>query len=145
MPNVGAAKRETSSVLLSRKESSAQAAPHLRRAAPPWLGRDLDVTSKQGVTDTQAPALQQQISAVVESLNQTGSPPPGVRQGGLPGKHGVYGNRSGALPVQPEGYYTESDVWPGPGRRGAERIVVGGPGEVWYSPDHYGTFLEWPS
>jgi ribonuclease T1 len=46
--------------------------------------------------------------------------------------------------VQPEGYYTESDVWPGPGPRGTERIVTGEGGEVWYTPDHYGTFWAWP-
>ncbi len=135
MPNLGVAKRETSSAMLSRKGPSAQAAPQLRRPPPPWLGQ----------VDAPAPELRQQIDAVVESLNQTGSPPQGVRRGGLPKQPGVYGNRSGALPVQPAGYYKESDVWPGPGPRGAERIVVGGPSEAWYSPDHYGTFLEWPS
>jgi RHS repeat-associated protein len=102
------------------------------------------VASKQGIIDTQSPALQQQISNVVNALSETGSPPPGVRQGGLPGKPGVYGNRSGELPAQPEGYYTESDVWPGPGPRGTERIVVGDGGEVWYTPDHYGNFRSWP-
>jgi guanyl-specific ribonuclease Sa len=101
------------------------------------------VASKQGIIDTQSSALQQQISDVVDSLDQTGSPPPGVRQGGLPGKPGVYGNRSGALDPQPEGYYTESDVWPGPGPRGSERIVTGGSGEVWFTPDHYGTLWPW--
>lgn len=102
------------------------------------------VASRQGILDTEAPALRQQIGDVVDSMRSTGAPPPGVRQGGLPGKPGVYGNRSGDLPVQPEGYYHETDVWPGPGSRGTERLVVGGPGEVWYSPGHYGTFRSWP-
>lgn len=102
------------------------------------------VASKQGIIATQSPALRQEISDVVDSLDQTDGPPPGVRQGGLPGKPGVYGNRSGVLPVRPEGYYKESDVWPGPGPRGTERIVVGDRGEVWYTPDHYGTFWRWP-
>jgi guanyl-specific ribonuclease Sa len=53
---------------------------------------------------------------------------------------GVYGNKSGALPTKPEGYYTESDVWPGTGPRDTERLVIGRNGEVWYTPDHYGTF-----
>jgi guanyl-specific ribonuclease Sa len=88
-------------------------------------------------------ARRRQITAVVDSMYQTGKLPPGVRQGGLPGKPGVYGNKSGKLPLEAEGYYRESDVWPGPGRRGAERIVTGGRGEVWYSPDHYETFREW--
>jgi|ERR1700722_12211305 len=143
MPNLGAAKRETSSAMSSRKPSSPQAASQVRRAAPPWLGRDLDGSDEQASKDAQVLARRQQISDVVASVNQTGSPPPGVRQGGLPGKRGVYGNKSGKLPLQPEGYYRESDVWPGPGKRGAERIVTGERGEVWYSPDHYETFLEW--
>ena len=104
-------------------------------AAPPRF-----VAASDGIIDTEAPALQQQIGDVADSIQTTGSSPPGVRQGGLPGKPGVYGNKSGALPTQPEGYYTESDVWPGPGSRGTERIVVGANGEVWYSPDHYGNF-----
>ncbi|TFB87583.1 hypothetical protein E3O44_10855 [Cryobacterium algoricola] len=88
--------------------------------------------------------MQGQIGDIVESMQSTGTPPPGVRQGGLPGKPGVYGNRSGALPAQPQGYYSESDVWPGTGSRGTERVVTGGSGEVWYTPDHYGTFRSWP-
>lgn len=144
MPRAGA-KLESSSALAARKESSAQAASASRGQGRPDLRLLGPATANASAPDIESPALRQQISAVVKSLNESGSPPPGVRRGGLPGKLGVYGNRSGALPVQPEGYYQESDVWPGPGRRGAERIVVGGSGEVWYSPDHYGTFLEWPS
>jgi guanyl-specific ribonuclease Sa len=102
------------------------------------------VSSRQGIIDTQSPELSQQIGDVVDSMRTTGEPPPGVRQGGLPGKPGVYGNKGMDLPPQPEGYYSESDVWPGPGPRGTERIVMGDGGEVWYSPDHYGTFRPWP-
>jgi guanyl-specific ribonuclease Sa len=41
--------------------------------------------------------------------------------------------------------YTESDVWPGTGPGGTQRIVVGNNGgDVWYSPDHYGTFRPFP-
>jgi ribonuclease T1 len=106
-------------------------------AAPPRF-----VSSKSGIIDTESPALTRQIDDVADSIGTTGSPPPGVRQGGLPGKPGIYGNKSGALPPQPESYYIESDVWPGPGPRGTERVVVGSNGEVWYTPDHYGTFRE---
>jgi guanyl-specific ribonuclease Sa len=100
------------------------------------------VSSKSGIIDTESPALTRQIDDVADSIGTTGSPPPGVRQGGLPGKPGIYGNKSGALRPQPESYYIESDVWPGPGPRGTERVVVGSNGEVWYTPDHYGTFRE---
>ncbi len=46
------------------------------------------------------------------------------------------------LPVQPPGYYTEY-VHPTPGVAGPgpQRVVVGAGGEVYYTPDHYGTFI----
>ncbi len=95
------------------------------------------------IIDTMAPALAQQIDDVVTSLRTTGTPPTGVYQGGYRGQPGVYANLGGDLPPQPIGYYTESGVWPG--APGTERIVIGQqPGEVWYSPDHYGTFRSWP-
>jgi guanyl-specific ribonuclease Sa len=97
------------------------------------------VAAKEGIIDTASPALKKQIDDVADAIVSTRRPPAGVRQGGLPGKPGVYGNKSGALPAEPEGYYTESDVWAGTGPRDTERVVVGRNGEVWYSPDHYGT------
>ncbi len=85
-------------------------------------------------------ALEAQINDVADSVISTGKPPAGMRQGGLPGKPGVYGNKNGALPTKPEGHYTETDVWPGTGPRGTQRLVIGRNGEVWYTPDHYATF-----
>ncbi len=138
-------KQDRSSAQSSGKApSQAASASRDRRAPLPLLGTAATRGPDEDAADQSSRALREQISAVVESLNQTGRPPPGVRQGGLQGKTGVYGNKSGALPVKPEGYYKESDVWPGPGPRKPERIVVGGPGEAWYSSDHYGTFKEWP-
>lgn len=92
------------------------------------------------IIDTASPALKKQIDDVADAIVATGRPPVGVRHGGLPGKPGVYGNKGGQLPSRREGYYTESDVWAGTGPRGTERIIVGRKGEVWYTPDHYGTF-----
>lgn len=55
---------------------------------------------------------------------------------------GVFDNRQKVLPEKPPGHYKESDVWPGsPGDRGPERLVFGADGEVYYSPDHYTTFV----
>jgi hypothetical protein len=95
------------------------------------------------------PGLSDQIETVVDSMDNTGMPPAGVRQGGaldVDGnwRQGLFQNRQGALPIQPEGYYTESDVWPGPGPRGAERLVFGANGEVYYSNYHYdpGSFVQ---
>ncbi|MEU3201919.1 ribonuclease domain-containing protein [Streptomyces sp. NPDC006996] len=74
-----------------------------------------------------------------------GRPPAMTHQGGRRGRPaGEYGNGNGQLPDRPLGYYTESDVWPsdrGTGNRGAERLVFGGKGEVYYTSNHYDNFI----
>ena len=52
------------------------------------------------------------------------------------------GSTTRELPAQPDGYYQEF-VHPTPGvpGPGPQRIVVGKGGEVYYTPDHYGTFI----
>ena len=86
--------------------------------------------------------LRSQIESVVKSLDETGKPPPGVWQGGRKGSpQGRFLNDKGKLPVQPPGYYTASDIWPGsPGNRVLGRIVVGRGGEVYYTT-HYESFI----
>ena len=78
----------------------------------------------------------------------------------------VFYNKEKRLPQKPQGYYQEYTLLvpgrqtgdkaepvkvgdkiytAGPmlGKRGAERIVLGGGGEhIYYSPDHYSTFIE---
>jgi guanyl-specific ribonuclease Sa len=55
-------------------------------------------------------------------------------------------NRERRLPRQPRGHYREY-VHPTPGQRGpgAQRVVIGRDGAVWYTPDHYASFrrVEW--
>ena len=53
----------------------------------------------------------------------------------------VFENREHRLPAKPAGYYHEF-VHPTPGDDGpgAQRVVMGSQGEVYYSPDHYRTF-----
>lgn len=72
----------------------------------------------------------------------------------------VFGNREGRLAPQPSGYYREYTVLPPAGspneisvggqrfrisppqgHRGAERLIIGGGERLWYSPDHYKTFI----
>ncbi|MBI5595102.1 MAG: hypothetical protein HY928_03330 [Elusimicrobia bacterium] len=72
----------------------------------------------------------------------------------------VFANREGRLPAQPNGYYREYTVLPpngspdvvtvgnqtfrispAQGRRGAERLIIGGEEFLYYSPDHYRTFI----
>jgi ribonuclease T1 len=52
-------------------------------------------------------------------------------------------NREGRLPNRPSNYYKEYTVQPQAGvtDRGTERLVIGQGGEVYYTPDHYVTFV----
>jgi ribonuclease T1 len=53
----------------------------------------------------------------------------------------VFQNREGLLPKQPPGYYREYTVpTPGATNRGAQRLLTGKNGEVYYTSDHYRTF-----
>jgi ribonuclease T1 len=55
----------------------------------------------------------------------------------------VFQNREGLLPAQPSGYYHEyTVVTPGENDRGARRIVAGDGGELYYTDDHYDSFVE---
>ncbi len=53
----------------------------------------------------------------------------------------VFENRERRLPTGPRGYYHEF-VQPTPGDDGpgAQRVVIGRQGDVYYTPDHYRTF-----
>jgi guanyl-specific ribonuclease Sa len=54
----------------------------------------------------------------------------------------VFGNRERLLPTEKNGYYREYTVGtPGSGDRGARRIVTGSGGELYYTADHYGSFV----
>jgi guanyl-specific ribonuclease Sa len=89
-------------------------------------------------------SLDAQIRRVVDSMERTGRPPTGVVQGGRRGgKRGVFENAERKLPAKPSGYYRESDVWPPrrAGARGPDRLVIGREGEVYYSADHYRSFV----
>ena len=51
--------------------------------------------------------------------------------------------RVALLPFEGDGYYREyTVVTPGSSDRGARRIVTGARGEVFYTADHYGSFVE---
>ncbi|MGQ9686286.1 MAG: ribonuclease domain-containing protein [Thiobacillaceae bacterium] len=53
----------------------------------------------------------------------------------------VFHNREGRLPPRPRGYYREYTVLtPGARDRGAQRIVAGRDGDLWYTTDHYRSF-----
>ena len=73
---------------------------------------------------------------VIEAI-RAGGPHP-YRQDGS-----TFQNREGLLPFEREGYYREYTVeTPGSPDRGARRIVTGDRGEVYYTEDHYASFVE---
>ncbi len=61
---------------------------------------------------------------------------------GIPDPHpndrSIYGNRNGALPLQPYGYYREYVIrTPGVAGPGPQRLIIGAGGDIYYSPLHY--------
>ena len=55
----------------------------------------------------------------------------------------VFSNREQRLPDRPHGYYREYTVaMPGAPDRGPRRLVLGQRSEMYYSEDHYATFVE---
>lgn len=54
----------------------------------------------------------------------------------------VFGNRERLLPEEESSYYHEYTVeTPGSQDRGARRLVTGGEGELYYTGDHYRSFV----
>jgi ribonuclease T1 len=54
----------------------------------------------------------------------------------------VFGNRERLLPIRPTGYYREYTVpTPGEDDRGPRRMVTGDDGELFYTADHYASFV----
>jgi hypothetical protein len=111
-------------------------------APPPVTLGPPQLASPQPASPLDEPKLKAQIQTITESMARTGHPPKGIPRGGRGKNRGTFLNSEGKLPAEPRGYYTETDVWPrGPNGRGPERLVFGKGGEVYFSPDHYKTFL----
>lgn len=68
-----------------------------------------------------------------------------IERGGpfpYPSDGAVFGNRERYLPTEQAGYYREYTVdTPGEADRGARRIVTGDGGELYYTADHYSSFV----
>lgn len=96
------------------------------------------------------------VSLILDLLSRVrdGRPLPFPKDGA------TFSNREGRLPARPAGFYREYTVLPPAGsplditvggrpfrisppqgRRGAERLIIGGGELLWYSPDHYKTFI----
>jgi ribonuclease T1 len=80
--------------------------------------------------------LSARVAGTIESIDQ-GGPFPYAKDGS------VWRNEGGQLPDQPAGYYREYTV-PNPAISGrwVERLVAGQAGEIYYTPNHYGSFVQ---
>lgn len=92
-------------------------------------GRAVDV---EGIGDAEERAA---ITAVARAIDRGG--PFAYRKDGV-----TFENREARLAAHPRGYWHEYTVpTPGSDDRGARRIIAGGDGELFYTRDHYRTFL----
>ena len=109
----------------------------LKQATPSAKGATTRVVSGATVTPNGKPAMTGNVN-VGPTLDR-------IRSGGsFPHRNdgAIFRNDQGLLPKQPAGYYREY-VHPTPGVNGPgpQRVVVGKGGEVYYTPDHYQTFI----
>jgi ribonuclease T1 len=85
------------------------------------------------ITPDQLPPQARQTLALIAQ----GGPFP-YRQDGQ-----VFQNRERRLPRHPSGYYHEYTVeTPGSDDRGARRIITGAAGEIFFTGDHYASFVQ---
>ena len=105
-----------------------------------WLPPDPSSTPAYGQAATaelaQFPAEERQAIQDTVALLRAGGPFPYRKDGS------EFSNREGRLPPQGPGYYREYTVaTAGSPDRGARRIVSGRAGEIYYTRDHYQTFI----
>jgi len=93
------------------------------------------VDAASGLALVPASALPEQARTTL-GLVAAGGPYPYTRDGA------VFGNLERRLPRRDRDYYREYTVpTPGESDRGARRIVAGEGGELYYTADHYGSFV----
>jgi guanyl-specific ribonuclease Sa len=102
---------------------------------PASVDRPAVVASAAGLQVRALSQLPPQATEVWQ-LIQHGGPFP-YRQDGT-----VFGNREGRLPKRQSGFYREYTVpTPGEPDRGPRRLVTGGAAELYYTGDHYTSFV----
>jgi RHS repeat-associated protein len=100
----------------------------------PWTGKSQSTTvTYNGVATDLTPTLER---------IQNGEGYPHRNDGSIFQNRPLSGETMPLLPEKPAGYYREF-VHPTPGVNGAglQRIVTGSGGEIWYTPNHYKTFI----
>ncbi|MGH3825405.1 MAG: ribonuclease domain-containing protein [Pseudonocardiaceae bacterium] len=127
----------------SRRRVSAALIGLLALVAGGWLGSHALSTADPPVAVISATGLPVRVlsqlppqATQVWQLIQHGGPFP-YRQDGT-----VFGNRERRLPPQHSGFYREYTVpTPGEQDRGSRRLITGGVAELYYTADHYVTFV----
>ncbi|HET9255649.1 MAG TPA: ribonuclease domain-containing protein [Pseudonocardiaceae bacterium] len=134
----------------SRRRVSAALIGLLVLVAGGWLGRDALPGGDSGPPVAVAPAASLPARALptralsqlppqardVWQLIQRGGPFP-YRQDGT-----VFGNRERRLPARQAGFYREYTVpTPGEPDRGPRRLITGDAAELYYTGDHYRSFV----
>ncbi|GAB2987480.1 ribonuclease N [Amycolatopsis acidiphila] len=101
-----------------------------------WLVKDLGSGVDSGMQTKALSALPAEASQTWR-LIQRGGPFPYPRNDGV-----VYENREKVLPQKQTGYYHEYTVpTPGSADRGPRRLITGGSQELYYTGDHYVSFV----
>ena len=92
-------------------------------------------STTQAETPRSSQGLPREVFETI-ALIESGGPYPYSRDGV------VFMNREGLLPQHERGYWREYTVpTPGESDRGARRIVAGRSGELYYTADHYRSFV----
>ena len=114
------------------KKVAPTATPSSRKATPTPRPKPARIDGLKTVYTYQLPKEARQTIALIEK----GGPFPFERDGV------TFQNREGLLPRKPRGYYSEYTViTPGSRDRGARRIIAGRQGELYYTDDHYDSFV----
>ena len=109
---------------------------------PPAIAEDGEYTSPEDVADYLHAYGRLPGNFITKKEAQALGWPGGDLWEYAPGKSiggDYFGNYEGALP---KGSYHECDVNYNGGSRGAERIIYGTDGSVWYTGDHYESFTQ---
>jgi ribonuclease T1 len=101
-----------------------------------WLVKDLSTETGTGMPVSALSSLPAE-AAQTWRLVEAGGPFPYPREDG-----GVFENREKRLPEKQSGYYHEYTVpTPGSADRGPRRLITGGAQELYYTGDHYASFV----
>jgi ribonuclease T1 len=101
-----------------------------------WLVKNVDQTGAPAIPTQSLSSLPVQ-AAQTWRLIEAGGPFPYPHNDGT-----VFVNREKRLPEKPAGYYHEYTVpTPGSADRGPRRLITGDARELYYTGDHYQTFV----